>query len=99
MITAIILTVFIADTVYVLVVRLMKAKLSHNIFSALEYITTPHKSHFYQILAKNILAITNRLYLLCYIMYFGVYLYYVLLQYIEHVFFVILLSTIFYSML
>ena len=94
MITAIILTVFIADTVYVLVVRLIRnIKLSHNIFSALEYITTHIKVIFIRYLRKNILVITNRL---LFIMLYNVFWCLPLLmfsyKYIEHVVFFVILS-------
>ena len=101
MITAIILTVFIADTVYVLVVRLIRnIKISHNIFSALEYITTPHKSHFYQILAKKYTSHNkSTLFIMLYNVFWCLPILVFSYKYIEHVVFFVILSYLPYFIL
>tara|TARA_B100000424_G_C22897192_1_gene477184 strand:+ start:50 stop:1048 length:999 start_codon:yes stop_codon:yes gene_type:complete len=50
----ILLTIFIADSLYVLLARFIyKYKSSNNILLSLLHITTPHNTHCYQILAKK----------------------------------------------
>ena len=50
----ILLTIFIADSLYVLLARFFyRFRSSNNILLSLSYITTPHNTHCYQILAKK----------------------------------------------
>ncbi len=50
----ILLTIFIADSLYVLLARFFyRFRSSNNILLSLSYITTPHNTHYYQILAKK----------------------------------------------
>ena len=50
----ILLTIFIADSLYVLLARFFyKFTSSNNLFLSLSYITTPHNTHCYQMLAKK----------------------------------------------
>ena len=50
----ILLTIFIADSLYVLLARFIyRFRSSNSVLSSLSYITTPHNTHCYQILAKK----------------------------------------------
>ena len=53
-VAVILLTIFIADSLYVLLARFFyKFTSSNNLFLSLSYITTPHNTHCYQMLAKK----------------------------------------------
>ena len=53
-VTLILLTIFIADSLYVLLARFIyRLRSSNSILLSLSYITTPHNTHCYQMLAKK----------------------------------------------